>query len=233
MTLAAAAPPLPGVFHTLAPVLSHYGYLAVAGFLFLEDFGVPVPGETILIAAAVYAGAGRLNVVSVAVIAFFAAVAGDNVGFGIGHFGGRPLVLRAGRYVGLTEERLDKAEGWFDRHGGKVVTIARFVEGLRQANGIVAGVTRMRWVRFLTFNAVGAALWVGVWTTVGDLSGSHIDTIYSVVSRVFLYLVAAVVVAIVGRIIIRRRRNRRQAGEPAYPALPESADHHAYQPSVD
>jgi len=224
MTLAAAAPPLPGVFHTLAPVLSHYGYLAVAAFLFLEDFGVPVPGETILIAAAVYAGAGRLNIVAVAAVGFLAAVAGDNVAFGIGHFGGRPLVLRAGRFVGLTAERLDKAQAWFDRHGGKVITVARFVEGLRQANGIVAGVTRMQWPRFIVFNALGAALWVGVWTTVGDVSGSHIDTVYSLVSRVFLYIVAAIIVAVIARIVIRRRRARRADSEPAYPSGPGNDD---------
>lgn len=215
MALAAAAPALPGVFHTLEPVLTSYGYLAVGGFLFLEDFGVPVPGETILIAAAVYAGAGRLSVVVVALVAFLAAVAGDNVGYAIGHFGGRPLVLRVGHYVGLTEERLDKAEAWFDRHGGKVVTIARFVEGLRQANGIVAGVTRMAWLRFLAFNALGAALWVGVWTAVGYVSGNHIDAVYGVIRRVFLYLVAAVVVAIIARIVLARRRRHRTEPVPA------------------
>lgn len=206
-------------------MLTQYGYLAVAGFLFLEDFGVPVPGETILIAAAVYAGAGRLNILAVAVIAFFAAVAGDNVGLAIGHFGGRPLVLRLGRYVGITGERLDKAETWFNRHGGKVVSIARFVEGLRQANGVVAGVTRMHWLKFLTYNALGAALWVGVWTTVGDVSGSHIDRVYSLVSRVFLYLVVAIIVAVVARIVIRRRRNPDPAAVAAAhaPEAPEPA----------
>ncbi len=205
------APQLPGVFHALAPVLDHYGYLAVAAFVFLEDFGVPVPGETILVAAAVYAGAGRLNVVAVAVTAMVAAVLGDNVGFGIGHFGGRPLVLRAGKYVMLTEERLDKAEGWFNRHGGKVVAVARFVEGLRQANGIVAGVTRMHWAKFVAFNALGAALWVTVWTAVGDVSGSHIDAVYRSISHVFLYVVAAVVVLAAARVVWHVRRRRRRA----------------------
>ncbi len=206
------APPLPGVFHTLAPVLDHYGYLAVAGFVFLEDFGVPVPGETILIAAAVYAGAGRLNILLVAAVAFLAAILGDNVGFGIGHVGGRALVLRFGRYVFLTKERLDKAEGWFNRHGGKVVAVARFIEGLRQANGIVAGVTRMHWAKFVAFNAVGAALWVAVWTTVGDISGSHINAVYATVSRVFLYVVAAIVVLVAARVIVHVRRRRTTSG---------------------
>src|SRR6202011_3949741 len=112
------------VLHTLEPTLNHYGLLAVAGFVLLEDFGVPVPGETILILGAVYAGTGRLNVILVGVIGFFAAVVGDNIGFAIGHFGGRPLVERFGRYVFLTPERLDKATSFFERHGGKIVVVA-------------------------------------------------------------------------------------------------------------
>jgi membrane protein DedA with SNARE-associated domain len=119
-----SAPPLPGSFASLAPVLDHWGYLAVGGLVVLEDFGVPVPGETILIAAAIYAGAGRLNIVAVGVVGFLAAIIGDNIGFAIGHFGGRALALRFGRYVFLTSERLDKAEGFFERHGGKIIVVA-------------------------------------------------------------------------------------------------------------
>jgi len=129
---------LPGFLRALAPLLDHWGYVAVAFLLFVEDFGVPAPGETVLIAASVYAGAGRLNIVALGVIAFAAAVLGDNTGYAIGRFGGRTLVLRYGRYVRLTEERLDKAESFFTRRGGAIVTVARFIEGLRQANGIVA-----------------------------------------------------------------------------------------------
>lgn len=135
---------LPGVLAHLAPVLGHYGYLALGGFVLLEDFGIPVPGETILIAAAVYAGTGKLNILLVALIALVAAVVGDNLGYAIGLFGGRQLVLRFGRYVFITDERLDKAQGFFERHGGKVVSVARFIEGLRQANGIVAAFRRCR-----------------------------------------------------------------------------------------
>jgi len=101
--------PLPGFLNSLAGPLNHYGLLAVLFFVLIEDFGIPVPGETILIAASIYAGSGRLNVVAVGVIGFVAAVTGDNIGFAIGHFGGRALVLRWGRYVRLPEERLDKA----------------------------------------------------------------------------------------------------------------------------
>src|SRR5947209_18173650 len=169
---------LPGVLQTLESPLNHFGYLAVAGFIFLEDFGVPVPGETILILGAVYAGSGRLSIFVVALIGFLAAMLGDNVGFAIGHFGGRPLIERFGRYVFLTPERIDKATGFFERHGGKIIVVARFIEGLRQANGIVAGISGMHWKRFVVFNAIGAALWVAVWTSIGYFSGSHINAIY-------------------------------------------------------
>jgi membrane protein DedA with SNARE-associated domain len=207
-------PPLPGFLNSLAGPLDHYGLWAVLLFVLIEDFGVPVPGETILIAASVYAGVGRLNVVLVAVVAFAAAVTGDNIGFAIGHFGGRALALRWGRYVFLTEARLNKAEAFFNRHGAWIITVARFIEGLRQANGIIAGTTGMRWLRFLTFNALGAALWVGTWVSVGYLAGSHIDTIYNYITRYSYYALIALVVviaALIARHLMRRRRARKHA----------------------
>lgn len=219
---------LPGVFGSLAPVLDKYGYLAVAAFVLLEDFGVPVPGETILIAAAVYAGTGRLDVFAVAIVAFLAAIAGDNIGFAIGHFGGRRLVLRWGRYIFLTESRLARAEDFVDRHGGKIVVVARFVEGLRQANGIVAGIAQMPWLtKFLPFNALGAALWVGVWVTVGDLAGGHIGTLYAKFHHYEIYVgiaVAVLVVAAIVRVVIRHRHGKARAVSPDADssAVPES-----------
>lgn len=217
-----ANPQLPGIFRTLAPLLTHYGYLAVGGLVLLEDFGVPVPGETLLIAAAVYAGAGRLNVVAVALVAFAAAVIGDNIGYAIGNFGGRELALRWGRYVFLTPKRLEGAEDFFRRHGGKVVTVARFIEGLRQANGIIAGISEMPWLRrFVPFNALGAALWVGLWTTVGYTAGSHINAIYHQVVTYELYFGIAVVVAFLAylghRLWARRRRGAPQGASGPNP----------------
>jgi membrane protein DedA with SNARE-associated domain len=215
--LAAAAAPaqLPGVLHSLEPTLNRFGYLAL-GLVFLEDFGVPVPGETVLIIAAVYAGTGRLSVWLVALIAFLAAVLGDNVGFGIGHFGGRPLAERYGKYILLTPERLDKTASFFDRHGGKVIVIARFVEGLRQANGIIAGITGMHWKKFAMFNALGAALWVAVWVSIGYFSGSHIDSIYNTATRYeafFGIAVGLVILAFIGRHVWRWRKRRKERNE--------------------
>jgi hypothetical protein len=106
--IAAATPQhLPGVLHSLEPTLNQFGYLAVFGLVLVEDFGVPVPGETVLILGAVYAGSGRLNIVLVALLGFLGAVLGDNIGFALGHFGGRRLVERYGRYIFLTPARLD------------------------------------------------------------------------------------------------------------------------------
>ena len=212
LLFAASAPPehLPGVLHSLEPTLNRFGYLAL-GLIFLEDFGVPVPGETVLIIAAVYAGTGRFNVWLVGLIGFLAAILGDNVGFAIGHFGGRPLAERFGKYIFLTPERLDKTANFFDRHGGKVIVIARFVEGLRQANGIIAGITGMHWTKFVPFNALGAALWVGVWVSIGYFSGSNIDSIYATATRyeaVFGIVVGVLVLAWIARRVWKHQKGR-------------------------
>ena len=217
-------PPLPGFLESLAGPLNSLGYWAVLLFVMIEDFGIPVPGETVLIAASVYAGAGKLNVVAVGLVGFVAAVAGDNIGFAIGHYGGRALVLRWGRYVRLTGERLDKAEVFFNHHGAWIITVARFIEGLRQANGIIAGTTGMRWLRFLVFNALGAALWVGTWVSLGYLAGSHIGTIYHYIGEYSTYLLIALAVLLASYIawrVLRRRRRATSAGEPAKSQLPD------------
>lgn len=169
---------VPAFISILEPLISQYGYLAVGLLILIEDFGVPAPGETVLIATAFFAGFGHLNIWLVVLIAILGAVIGDNIGFAIGHFGGRPLAERFGKYIFLTEKRLDTAEEFFSRNGGKVVVVARFIEGLRQLNGIIAGISGMRWRSFLLFNTIGATLWVAVWASVGYFGGSYISQIY-------------------------------------------------------
>ncbi len=208
---------LPGFLHTLEPTLNHYGYLAIAGLVLLEDFGVPVPGETLLILGAVYAGTGRLNIWLVALLAFCGAVVGDNIGFAIGHFGGRALVERFGRYVFLTQERLDKTTDFFERKGGWIIVLARFIEGLRQANGIIAGISGMHWAKFLAFNALGAALWVALWTSVGYFAGDNITSIYNAISRYTLWVAIGVAVAILAWIawrVLAREEETRGSSNP-------------------
>jgi membrane protein DedA with SNARE-associated domain len=137
---------------------------------------------------------------------------GDNIGFAIGHFGGRRLVLKLGRYVLITEKRLDRAEEFFERHGGKVVPFARFVEGLRQLNGIAAGTFGMGWWRFLVFNVLGAALWVGFWGIVGYFFGDKLNVIDKELGPWGFFLVftiapiLAVGLAVAYHFLIRRRK---------------------------
>lgn len=190
---------IPAVIQSLEPIVNKYGYIGVGGLITLEDFGVPAPGETVLIASAFFAGLGHLNIFIVFIVGFLGAVIGDNIGFAIGEYGGHPLVERFGKYIFLTPRRVKEAEDFFNRNGGKVIVMARFVEGLRQANGIIAGLSEMKWRKFITYNSIGAALWVGVWSTVGYFGGSHIETFL----RYQLYFTIVVLVAIAGFVIYK------------------------------
>ncbi|GAA4585590.1 DedA family protein [Planotetraspora phitsanulokensis] len=197
-----------GVLPSLSELIAHYGYLAVAALVLLEDFGVPVPGETVLVVSAAYAGTDHLNIAVVAAAGFLAAIAGDSIGYAIGRTGGRRLVTRYGRYMLLTPARFARAEQFFTRHGAEVVVIARFVEGLRQLNGIIAGITGMPWRRFLAYNTAGAALWVGVWATLGYLAGDHLTSIEAGVHRYQWYALGGLILAITAYAAIRLRRHR-------------------------
>lgn len=201
---------IPSVIQSLAPIVNKYGYLGVGGLITLEDFGVPAPGETVLIAAAFFAGLGHLNILLVFLVGFMGAVVGDNIGFAIGEYGGHPLVERFGRYIFLTPKRIKKAENFFNRNGGKIIVVARFVEGLRQANGIIAGLSDMKWPKFITYNAIGAALWVGLWSAVGYFGGSHIETFL----HYQLYFTSVVFIAIIGYVSYKAIKRRRKA--PSY-----------------
>lgn len=147
----------------LTQFLALYGYVAVALFVGLESLGIPLPGESILIAAALYAGSThRLNIVAVAVVAAVAAVVGDNAGYAIGRRGGMRLLTRYGRYVRLTESRLAVGRYLFRRHGGEVVFYGRFISVLRTYAAFLAGANRMPWRRFLAANAAGGLIWAGL-----------------------------------------------------------------------
>lgn len=203
----------PAFVRELAPLVHRWGYLVVFGAILGEDFGIPLPGETMLITAAVLAGLGQLNIFWLLPIAWLGAVVGDNIGYGIGFFGGRPLVLRFGRYVFITSERLAAIETFFARYGGRVVVVARFIELLRQLNGLVAGISRMPWLRFVTFNAIGAALWVSFWGLLAYLAGSRLDSIYGVIRRYELWFALVVGLIAIGFVAYRLKRHR-QAGFP-------------------
>jgi membrane protein DedA with SNARE-associated domain len=222
---------LPGFLHGVAPILDRYSYFAVAGMIGVESFGVPAPGQTIMVAAAIYAGAGRLNVFAVGAIAFVAAVLGDNIGYWIGVRGGRALVHRFGKYVLITPERLDKAERFFARRGSRIVVVARFIDGLRQLNGVIAGITAMPWRKFLLYNAIGAALWVGWWTTIAYFLGTHLVDVIETAHQYKWWAISLIVLAVVAYVVlhmrhIRRRRAKAAAERAAEPdSEPEPVPH--------
>lgn len=195
--------------------LVHAGYLGIAVLVCVEGFGVPAPGQTTLVVAAAYAGSGHLSIAAIVVIALLATIAGDNIGYFIGHHAGRRVILRYGRYVRLTAGRLEKVEAFMGRRGQTVVTIARFVDGLRQLNGIVCGTTGLPWRTFFGFDAIGAVAWVGVWATVGYLAGTHLSEVEAAVHRNLWYALPAVVLAVLAGGFLHRSRRRRRGCDAA------------------
>jgi membrane protein DedA with SNARE-associated domain len=163
----------------------------------------------------------------VGAIAVLAAIVGNCIGYVIGYFGGHALVLRFGKYVFLTAERLEKTERFFARRGGLVVVAARFFEGLRQAAGIIAGTAEMPWRQFVTFTAIGAVLWVALWAPLGYLAGNHIGTIYTDIVRYSLYVLIALGVlaaAWITRAVVRRRRRAAAAAQGSLPDIRKAPD---------
>ncbi len=192
-----------------APYLDRYGYAAVFGVLLLESFGLPLPGEAMLIAGAALAAEGELHLFPLLACAWLAAVIGDNIGFAIGHFGGRRLIVRHGARIGITESRLARVETFFRRYGGQVVLVARFFALLRQLNGIVAGSVGMSWWRFLAYNAVGAALWVSVWGVGVYTLGERLGALAPWVHRLGYLAIGMAALAVTAGIVVHARQRGR------------------------
>ncbi len=188
---------LPGFFGEVQRVIGDYGYLAVALGILLEDFGLPTPGETLLITGAILASAGALNIYILLLLAWLGAVIGDNIGYFIGRTGGHRLMVRYGARFGVTAARLKQVEEFFERHGGWVIVFARFVVVLRQFNGIVAGTLEMHWLHFLVLNAIGAALWVAFWGILSFWLGKGILVYVHELHLLAPLIAALVIVAVV------------------------------------
>ena len=157
----------------LEPLVHDYGAAAVMVILTFESLGLPLPGESLLVFASVLAGRGELSLLPLMLWAWTGAVLGDNIGYVIGRRLGRAIVLRYGGKIGINADRLNRVEAVFARYGPVTVAFARFVNILRQLNGVVAGMLKMDWRRFLAFNALGGALWVSIWTLTGFYLGEH------------------------------------------------------------
>lgn len=144
----------------LQPLVAQHGYWVVFLIVMLESAGVPLPGETVLILASVYAGAtGELAIALVIACAAAGAIIGDNIGFWVGRTWGLKFLLRYGRFIHLPEQRLRFGQYLFARHGAKIVFFGRFVAFLRVFAALLAGVNRYEWPPFLFFNAAGGVIW--------------------------------------------------------------------------
>jgi membrane protein DedA with SNARE-associated domain len=139
--------------------IEHYGLFFLFGIVCLESAGLWLPGETALIAAAVYASKGKLSITAVIVVAAVAAIIGDNIGYWAGREGGRRLLYRYALLGKFADRVLPAGERFFARHGGKAVFLARFFGGVRVTGAWMAGITRMNWWRFLGWNAAGGIVW--------------------------------------------------------------------------
>ncbi len=186
------------LLHHVHAFIATYGYFAVFFLVALESAGVPVPGETALVSAAVFAATGSLNIVLVVFSAAAAAVLGDNAGYWVGREFGFPLIYRYGRYIRVDEGRLKVAQYLFQRHGGKIVFFGRFVAILRAFAAFLAGVNRLPWPRFLVFNALGGVVWATLFGTGGYLLGHAFERYARPVG------LAALVAAVVGAVVASR-----------------------------
>jgi len=189
---------LPDLFEVLRNHFAAHGYWTLAITLLLENAGIPLPGETMLLFASFLAYQHHeLNLGLIILVGTAACTLGDNIGYWIGFHGGRPLLHRYRKLFRLSEARIARGEELFERFGPFTVFFARFVFGMRIIAGPLAGVLRMPWRRFVLFNFLGAALWVTVISSLGYLFGQHWHRLLRVVGRANLVVfVAAVLVAV-------------------------------------
>jgi membrane protein DedA with SNARE-associated domain/membrane-associated phospholipid phosphatase len=178
-------------------LISHYGYLVILFGVMAESTGVPLPGETILLALGVLVQQGHLDLGDAIVFGILGAVMGDQIGYWVGREGGRRFVLRWGRYLFITPQRLARAEAFFERHGGKAVFLARFFSGLRIFGALVAGISRMRWGTFILYNVLGGAVWATAAVLLGYFLGSSIGLVERWLGRVSILLIGLLVFATV------------------------------------
>ena len=197
---------------TLHQLLSTWGYLAVFLFVAVESTGIPFPGETMLITAGAYAGAGHLKIQYVIAAAALGAITGDNLGYLVGRTGGRDIVLRYGKYIRVDEAKLDAAERFFARYGDKTVFFGRFVAVLRAWAAFLAGLNRMHWAKFFFFNAAGGITWSLLYGILAFELGKNLPLLDKIVKTVgYVGFATAVIAGIALFVLYRRRRKKGDA----------------------
>jgi membrane protein DedA with SNARE-associated domain len=202
--------------HHLHDFVAHYGYWAVFVLVCLESAGIPLPGETALVSAAVFAAQGALDVRLVIACAAAAAILGDNAGYWVGREFGFPLIYKYGPAIRIDEGRLKVAQYLFLRHGGKIVFFGRFVAILRAFAAFLAGVNQLPWPRFLMFNALGGIVWASIFGLGGYFLGVAFEHYARPVG------LTALIVAVIGafaasRFIAHHEQALRDQAEAALP----------------
>ncbi|MCB1533795.1 MAG: DedA family protein [Rhodoblastus sp.] len=195
----------------IQPIVAQYGLYAVFLIVMLESAGVPLPGETALVLAAIFAGmTGQLDIVHVIVVAAAGAIIGDNIGFMVGRRYGLPLVKRYGALIGLDDRRLAFGQHMFARHGAKIVFFGRFVAILRIFAALLAGVNHYSWRSFLFYNAAGGIVWASVFGVGGYVFG---DAMHRVAGPIGMIGLAFAVVGLVAGWWVMRRQEERYERE--------------------
>ncbi len=192
----------------LRSAVVQYGYWAVAFTLLLENMGIPLPGETILLIASFMAFSERdLKLSWIIVFATLACTVGDNLGYALGYRGGRALLIRYQSFFRIRSSTIERGEKLFERYGAVTVFFARFVFGMRIVAGPLAGVLRMPWRKFLIFNFLGAVVWVTVISAAGYLFGRHWEKLAMDLKRLDLILIGVFVLLLAWKWWRIRREN--------------------------
>jgi membrane protein DedA with SNARE-associated domain len=197
---------MPAAILNVAHLVETAGYPLLFVLVMSEAGGVPIPGETALIAAAVLASQGKLRIELVIALAALGAIVGDNLGYAIGRKGGRWLLERPGAFARQRREVLRIGEPFFEVHGPKAVFFGRFILGLRVWASWLAGATRMHWRSFVFWNALGGICWASAIGLLAYLLGHSAS---KAIEAFGIYGLVAVVLAIVSTLFMRRRHRRR------------------------
>jgi membrane protein DedA with SNARE-associated domain len=207
----------PLIASAIDDLLTNFGYLAVFLVIGIESLGIPAPGETMLVTAAVYAGAtGNLEIAGVIAAAAAGAIVGDNIGYSIGRKGGFKLLLKYGHIVRVKESHLKVARYVFDRYGGKVVFFGRFVALLRTFAAFLAGVGQMEWRRFLVANAAGGIVWATIFGLLGYYGQKAFERLSTPIN-VTLGILGLSGIVLVTLYLRRRTERLTDVAEEAYP----------------
>jgi membrane protein DedA with SNARE-associated domain len=193
----------------LEQALIDYGYIIVFCAIMVESMGVPFPGETMLLIASAYAAtSGTLSIYGVIACGAGGAMTGDSIGYWIGREGGRRLIRRYGKFVGLTDARYERVQGYLQRHGGKAIFFGRFVSIARTWIAVLVGAHHLNYVQFLLYDILGAITWATLYGSLGYVFGSNLPMLEKWVRRAGITVTIIAVAAIIYFLYLRRKRKK-------------------------